>query len=227
VKVATELFRRMVAFERATRAPVLAVIKERIWALMDSRERTCLFSALVGEFLSRPESKFSQKSVVDSLDALGLPAGDLILFLVSSLGLGHDLGQGIGPAEGCAAPEKPLVMVSSILVLTIRELKRSTPADRGVEGKAGEPAFLRALGKRHLRPRTATVTKEGPKVADGVGNEVGQDEAAHNPKGGRPSSGAESGEMTDELEALEPLQPQRSFSVPISGPKGGDRRPPA
>jgi len=87
VKAAGELFRNFVAFEKATRAHVLAVIKDRIWALMDATERTELFSSLVREFLSRPESTFSQKSVVDSLDMLRIPTGDLILFLSQTLGL--------------------------------------------------------------------------------------------------------------------------------------------
>jgi hypothetical protein len=81
VKVAGELFRNLVVFERATRAPALAIIKDRIWALMDTTERVDLFSALVAEFLSRPEGTYSQKSVVDALDTLRMPAGELIGFL--------------------------------------------------------------------------------------------------------------------------------------------------
>lgn len=88
VTVACELFRSLVAFEKVTRAPVLAVIKERIWTLMDSTEKTTLFGALVHEYLSKPERTFSQKAVVEALDSLRLPAGDLIFFLVQTLGLG-------------------------------------------------------------------------------------------------------------------------------------------
>jgi hypothetical protein len=81
VKVAGELFRNLVAFERATRVPALAIIKDRIWALMDGGERANLFSALVAEFLSKPEATYSQRSVVDALDTLRMPAGELIGFL--------------------------------------------------------------------------------------------------------------------------------------------------
>ena len=59
VKVAGELFRNMVVFERATRAPALVIIKERIWALMDTAERADLFSTLVAEFLAKPEGTYS------------------------------------------------------------------------------------------------------------------------------------------------------------------------
>jgi hypothetical protein len=59
VTVAAELFRNFVVYERATRAHVLAVIKDRIWQLMDAKERSGLFAALVREFLSRPEQTFS------------------------------------------------------------------------------------------------------------------------------------------------------------------------
>ena len=89
VKVAQELFRHFVAFERGTtRSYVLGVIKDRIWPLMDAKERSELFSSVVRQFLSAPESGFSQKSVVDALDILKIPAGDLIWFLNQSLGLG-------------------------------------------------------------------------------------------------------------------------------------------
>jgi len=88
VKVAGELFRNLVVFEKATRAPALAIIKDRIWALMDAAERADLFSALVAEFLSKPEGTYSQKSVVDALDSLRMPAGELIGFLSQTFNLG-------------------------------------------------------------------------------------------------------------------------------------------
>jgi len=92
---------------------------------MDGKERSRLFSNLVGEFLSKPESTFSQKSVVDSLDALRMPAGDLILFLNQTLGLCEDNDHKAEYEPTCPTPSKPLVMVSSILILTIRELQRT------------------------------------------------------------------------------------------------------
>lgn len=60
VKVALELFRNFVAFERgATRSHVLSIIKDHIWPLLDTKERSELFSNVVRQFLSRPESGFS------------------------------------------------------------------------------------------------------------------------------------------------------------------------
>ena len=82
VKVAQQLFKNFVAFEKGvTRSHVLNVIKDRIWPLMDAEERSDLFSGVVKQFLSGPETGFSQKSIVDALDALRIPTGDLILFL--------------------------------------------------------------------------------------------------------------------------------------------------
>jgi hypothetical protein len=82
VKIAQELFKNFVAYERgAIRSYVLQLIKDRIWPLMESKERSILFSSIVKEFLSGPENGFSQKSVVEALDILRIPAGDLIWFL--------------------------------------------------------------------------------------------------------------------------------------------------
>lgn len=113
-------------------------------------------------------------------------------------------------------------MVSSILVLTIRELQRAGQAERNEEGRSGERAFLRAQGK--LLGIVRQVQKPAPKALVAAGSPSAQDEAALNPKSGGQSSGGDSGDHTDELEPLQPLQPQRSFSVPISGPKGGFKR---
>jgi hypothetical protein len=57
---------------------------------MESKERSILFSSIVKEFLSGPENGFSQKSVVEALDILRIPAGDLIWFLSQSFGLGSE-----------------------------------------------------------------------------------------------------------------------------------------
>lgn len=141
VKVATELFRNFVAYEPATRAHVLYVIKEHIWSLMDARERSALFSTLVREFLSKPERTFSQKSIVDSLDSLSIPACDLILFLSRTLGLAAAEEQTTEQEAACPLPSRPLVMVSSILILAIKGLERADSKD--AEGPAGLQAFRR------------------------------------------------------------------------------------
>jgi hypothetical protein len=143
VKVAQQLFRTFVAFERgATRSHVLAVIKDRIWSLMDATEKAELFSSVVWQFLSKPEHGFSQKSVVDALDALRIPAGDLIWFLSQTLGLGPDEEHQARQKQEQPAPERPLVMVSSILILSMRQLQR-VDAVEVAEGSAGQEAFLR------------------------------------------------------------------------------------
>lgn len=219
VKVAGELFRNFVAFERATRAHVLTVIKDRIWELMDAGERSDLFSALVREFLSQPESTYSQKSVVDSLDALRMPAGDLILFLSQTLGLAADQDQKTRQGSDCPAPSRPLVMVSSILVLTMRELQRADSSESS-EGPAGQQAFLRIQSRARDAPRPARKPKDAQKGSKVPGPPAKHDEAAQHPKSGDNSSGTESDDMIDDLE---PLEVQRSLSVPVSGPKGSVR----
>lgn len=207
VAVARELFRSLVAYEQVTRSLLLAVIKDRIWSIMEPAEKTSFFGALVQEYLSKPERSFSQRAVVEALDTLRLPVGDLISFLVGTLGLGLE------PPTSVTAPSKPFVMVSSILVLTLKELQRGASGSQG-DGRFGERAFLKAQGKQEAP------VKKGKSAKVGSGS---QDEAAHNPTGEPHHSGELSdAEGSDEL--LEPLQPQRSLSVPISGPKGKPKR---
>lgn len=137
VKVAQELFRTFVAFERgSTRSHVLGLIKDRIWSLMDAKEQSELFSSIFRQFLSGPERGFSQKAVVDALDALRIPAGDLIWFLSQTLSLGSDEEHQTRQKQEQPAPARPLVMVSSILILSMRQLQRVETVEPA-EGPAG------------------------------------------------------------------------------------------
>jgi hypothetical protein len=184
---------------------------------MGEREQLELFSALVSEFLSKPEGTYSQKSVVDALDALRVPAGNLILFLSQTLGLRESKDMESNP------PEKPVVMISSMLVLTQRALIRSQPlSDSDCEAPADED-FLRILGKSLKKEKTDLAPDSGaPKSATGKkSKKTKQDKAALNPKSGNTSE-SESDDLIDELV---PLQVQRSLSVPISGPKGTFKPP--
>lgn len=142
VAVAYKLFKHFVVFERGVaRSHVLSVIKDRIWPLMDSKERVSLFSAIVLEFLSRTAGGYSQKSVVEALDSLTIPAGDLIWFLSQRLGLQSDTDpQGKSKTEKLA-PERPLVMVSSILVLALQQIQR-VESRAAEDGSAGRWAVL-------------------------------------------------------------------------------------
>lgn len=123
VKIAHELFRNFVAYERGTtRSAVLGVVKDRIWTLMDQEEQSELFSRILREFLAGPRSGFSQKSVIDALDALSIPAGDLIHFLSEAVGLGSERTHPGSKGKESLDLERPVVMVSSILVLSLRQL---------------------------------------------------------------------------------------------------------
>jgi hypothetical protein len=60
VKIAHELFRNFVAYERGTtRSSVLGVVKDHIWTLMEQEERSELFSKILREFLAGPQNGFS------------------------------------------------------------------------------------------------------------------------------------------------------------------------
>lgn len=110
-------------------------------------------------------------------------------------------------------------MVSSILVLSMRQLQRADSAE-SAEGPAGQQAFLRIQRRAIDASRLSRKTKDGQKATKAVNSPTKNDEAAQNPTGGQQSSGSESDDMIDDLE---PLGVQRSFSVPISGPKGSLR----
>ena len=111
-------------------------------------------------------------------------------------------------------------MVSSILILSMRQLQRAD-ASESMEGPAGQKAFLKIQRKALDASRLAKKTKEAPKGAKAANSPSKNDEAEQNPAGGENSSGTESDDMIDDLE---PLGVQRSFSVPISGPKGSLRQ---
>lgn len=110
-------------------------------------------------------------------------------------------------------------MMSSILILTMRELQRADSSE-STEGPAGQQAFLRIQSRARGAPRPARKHKDVQKGSKVPGSPGKHDEAAQNPKSGDNSSGTESDDMIDDLE---PLEVQRSLSVPISGPKGSVR----
>ena len=57
---------------------------------------------------------------MDALDILRVPTGDLIHFLSQTLGLGSS-----GDAVKKDVPAKPLIMISSILILCMKQLSRN------------------------------------------------------------------------------------------------------
>jgi hypothetical protein len=157
--------------------------------------------------------------VVDALDALRVPAGELILFLGEALGLGAEQDQRTRQEAQSTAAARPLVMLSAILVLTMRELERAD-ASESSDGLAGQQAFLRIQSKARGGAKPARTAKDAVKSGQVPGSPEKHDEAAQKPKSGADSSGTESDGTID---SLEPLEVQRSLSVPISGPKGSLR----
>lgn len=212
VAVANKLFRHFVAFETGpTRSHVLTVIKDRLWPLMDSKERVAFFSTIVLEFLSRPAGGYSQKSIVEALGTFTIPAGDLIWFLSQRLGLQGD-SDALGRAKSDkTAPEQPLVMVSSILILSLQQIQR-VESEAAEEGLAGRWTLLGVSSR-------AEAAKSAKKAQEGLLNNKKNEESGKNGEEG--SAGTESDDM---IEDLEPLGVQRSYSVPTSGPKGGTRQ---
>lgn len=210
--MAYKLFKHFVVFERGVaRSHVLSVIKDRIWPLMDSKERVSLFSAIVLEFLSRTAGGYSQKSVVEALDSLTIPAGDLIWFLSQRLGLQSDAEpQGRSKVEKLA-PERPLVMVSSILVLALQQIQR-------VESRAAEDGSASRWAVLGMQRRALEVAKSAKKAQEGLAGKKNEEPAKNGEEG---LAGSDSDDL---IEDLEPLGVQRSYSVPTSGPKGGARQ---
>ena len=71
------------------------------------------------QFLSRTSGGYSQTSVMDALDSLKIPAGDLIWFLSQRLGLSIEQDNQSKSKEDIKAPKRPMVLISTILVLAL------------------------------------------------------------------------------------------------------------
>mmetsp|Transcript_19576 Transcript_19576/g.30144 ORF Transcript_19576/g.30144 Transcript_19576/m.30144 type:complete len:87 (+) Transcript_19576:6827-7087(+) len=85
-------------------------MKERIWPILEAEEKSEFFTRILRKFLAKPESGFSQKSVVDALEVLEFQTGELIKFANQTF-------------DG-ENKQSPMVMLTSILSLCLRHFQR-------------------------------------------------------------------------------------------------------
>ena len=84
---------------------------------MTSDEKRAFTFRAIEEFLSSAHSNFSQKAVLESLNTLGIPEGELISFLMKKLNItGKDGHESINQMQ-------PFVFMSSVLILALNSLK--------------------------------------------------------------------------------------------------------
>jgi hypothetical protein len=167
---------------------------------MDGEERSELFAKIVREFLSGPKNGFSQKSVIDALDTLGVPAADLIQFLSQALGLNSDGSQSGSKKAEVNSLQRPLIMVSSILILSLRQLERAQ-SDGAIDAASGKRVFEKIQNSSVLGTRIGRKAKDGTKGGKSVLSPHQTKEADQIPGG--VSSATEGDDEMDELQPLD------------------------
>lgn len=212
VSIAYQLFKHFVVYELDdARFHVLTVIKDRIGPLMDQQERVSFFSQIIMQFLSRTSGGYSQTSVMDALDSLKIPAGDLIWFLSQRLGLSIEQDNQSKSKEDIKAPKRPMVLISTILVLALQQIKRQESRTGENENAERWAAFR--------KNQIDLIANKGPKKGQELNGSVSKKPDDQAKKSGE--EGSEGSDSDDLIEELQPLGVQRSYSLPTSGPKGG------
>lgn len=64
------------------RKDILEFITDCLYPIMMTDEKKVFTFRVIGEFLSKSETTFSQKSVLESLNILGVPEGELISYMI-------------------------------------------------------------------------------------------------------------------------------------------------
>lgn len=96
----------------------LNFITDCLYPVMTTEETRGLTFKIIEEFLSTPQSTFSQMAVLDSLSTLGIPEGELISFMINKLNIGG--GKELLPS---GKQVQPFVLMSSVLILALGSLK--------------------------------------------------------------------------------------------------------
>lgn len=79
--------------------------------LLTPEEKALFFKTILERFLTTPNEIISQKSVIESLLFIEIPANDLVLYLARGLGLhGHDADSQL--------KENPITMMYAVMYLT-------------------------------------------------------------------------------------------------------------
>ena len=81
-----ELFKRFIAFESGViRQEILTFITEIVFPIMTHEEKKAFTFRIIEEFLSQVHNNISQKSILEALNTIGIPEGELISFLLTKL----------------------------------------------------------------------------------------------------------------------------------------------
>jgi hypothetical protein len=88
-KVAFEMFKLFVVYDQGphVKQDALQFIMESLYPIMTKDETKELIFKIIEDFLSKPQSMFSQKSVLEALSMLGIPEGELIGFMIQRLNI--------------------------------------------------------------------------------------------------------------------------------------------
>eukprot|EP00347_Sterkiella_histriomuscorum_P017580 403348792 len=131
-KVCFELFKKYVVYDSgAVRSDIQEFISVCLSPLMSQSEIRAFSFLAIEEFLSTPQSSFSQKAVLDALTYLGIPEGELVSFLIQKLGITLDLKQIQNPAvkqtqllSNQSEKMHPFIFMSSVMMLVLSQLKQ-------------------------------------------------------------------------------------------------------
>jgi hypothetical protein len=84
---------------------------------MTKEETRQFFFRIIENFLSQSQKTFSQRAVLESLNLLGIPEGDLISFMIQKLHINN------GKELPSDSQINPFVFMSSVLILALNSLK--------------------------------------------------------------------------------------------------------
>ena len=112
------------------------LIKESLWPRMDEDERYLFFSSVADKFLARPSAQVSQKAIVNALDNLEIPNGDIMRYIVERLKIPTDDSIPVESADGTE-----VVRLSSMLFLSHQWHARVTRLLQG--SKCGKTNWIK------------------------------------------------------------------------------------
>lgn len=130
-----EIFKRFVVYDQGPHAKhdALQFIIDCMYQVMTKEEVRSFIFKIIEEFLSYPQSIFSQRAVLESLTQLGIPEGELISFMIHKLNI-RVAGKELVPyTNGTASSSQiqPFVFMSSVLILALNSLKQISIPEPG------------------------------------------------------------------------------------------------
>ena len=130
LKFSQTLFRHFIAFESgAPRKEFLALLKDVIVKNMSDRDWMKFSFEIIENFLSLPNSDYSQKAIIEALDHLSIPDAEILSFLVQKLQI-PQLKTNMVPLipheskQKTAKGQSHFSLVTSVILLTLSSLKK-------------------------------------------------------------------------------------------------------